>query len=183
MLLGGVRSGKSAWAQRLASRSGQTVRVIATATAEDEEMEARIARHRADRPDDWTVIEEPTKLAEAVRDAAGSGDCLLVDCLSLWLSNLLGSDGGKETRELDSSFDDFCEALEAYSGPVIIVSNEVGLGGIETNDLARRYADELGRLNQRVASRCRQVYLAVAGRLLAVKGDPPSGDSLHAGED
>ena len=182
LLLGGVRSGKSAWAQRLASRSGQAVRVIVTATADDEEMAARIARHQADRPDDWTVVEEPTALADAVRDAVDSGDCLLIDCLSLWLSNLLQAEDTDESQ-IEQAIQAFCEALDAYAGPVIIVSNEVGLGGVQMNELARRYADELGRLNQCVAARCQHVYLSVAGKLLAVKGELPSGDSLHAGED
>lgn len=182
LLLGGVRSGKSAWAQRLVGGSGQSVCFIATATADDEEMAERIARHRADRPEAWTVVEEPIALAEAVRAVADSGDCLVIDCLSLWMSNLLQAEDKEECR-LEQVIDDFCEALETYSGRVILVSNEVGLGGVQMNKLARRYADELGRLNQRIAAHCQRVYLSVAGKLLAVKGDLPSGDSLHAGED
>lgn len=182
LLLGGVRSGKSAWAQRLAAGSGRSVRVIVTATADDEEMAARIAQHQADRPDDWNVIEEPLALADAVRDAADSGDCLLIDCLSLWLSNLLQAAAEDETQ-IPRAIDDFRGALETSPGPVIIVSNEVGLGGVQMNALARRYADELGRLNQQVAAHCQRVYLSVAGTLLPVRGGLPEGDSLHQGED
>ena len=176
LLLGGVRSGKSAWAQRLARRSGKAVRFIATATADDDEMAERIKRHQAERPDDWTLIEEPDDLVGAIESASGSGDCLLIDCLSLWLSNRIEK---VDADDLNAAGAELAEAVADYDGPLILVSNEVGLGGVAMNRLARRYADALGRLNQQLAARCERVAVTMAGKLLPLKGGFPAGDSLH----
>lgn len=167
LVLGGIRSGKSALAERLVSEPEQPVVYLATATAGDDEMAERIARHQQQRPDDWGLVEEPVDLA-AVLAAHGQRDpapAVLVDCMSLWMSNLL--------QEPQHRFGDhrqaFLEALERYPGPVVIVSNEVGLGTIGMDPLTRRFADELGWLNQDLASRCDQVLMSIAGLPLTLK--------------
>jgi len=170
LVLGGVRSGKSRYAAELARARAGAVTVIATGEARDEEMAARIAAHRRRRDARWRVIEEPVRLAAALH-AAGSADGLvIVDCLTLWLSNLLGENdeeaAQRETRAL-------LAALPALSGDCILISNEVGFGIIPANALARRFGDEAGLLHQRVAALCDRVILMVAGLPLTVKGPQP----------
>lgn len=167
LVLGGIRSGKSALAERLAAECRGPVVYLATATAGDEEMARRIERHQRQRPDDWGLVEEPVELAMVLR-AQGERrppPCLLVDCMSLWLSNLLHLPG-QNFRERRLAF---LEALEVYPGPVIIVSNEVGLGTIGMDSLTRRFCDELGWLNQALASQCDRVQMSVAGLSLTLK--------------
>lgn len=167
LVLGGIRSGKSALAERLVSEAGQPVIYLATATAGDEEMAERIARHQQQRPDDWGLVEEPVDLAAVLSDRRyrDPAPAVLIDCMSLWMSNLL--------QEPQHRFADhrqaFLEALERYPGPVVIVSNEVGLGTIGMDPLTRRFADELGWLNQDLASRCDQVLMSIAGLPLSLK--------------
>ncbi len=167
LVLGGIRSGKSALAERLVSEAGQPVVYLATATAGDDEMAERIARHQLQRPDDWGLVEEPVDLA-AVLSAQGQrhpAPAILVDCMSLWMSNLL--------QEPQHRFADhrqaFLKALASYPGSVVIVSNEVGLGIIGMDPLTRRFADELGWLNQDLAGRCDRVLMSVAGLPLTLK--------------
>ena len=166
LILGGARSGKSALAERLARESGLAVTYVATATAGDGEMAARIAHHRERRPAEWGLVEEPLALAAALRRHAGAERLLLVDCLTLWLSNLLAED--------DSLFQDertaLLEALPTLPGRTILVSNEVGLGIVPLGELTRRYCDEAGRLHQDLARLCDRVTFVAAGLPLIMKG-------------
>jgi adenosylcobinamide kinase/adenosylcobinamide-phosphate guanylyltransferase len=166
LVLGGVRSGKSRYADQLARARAGAVTVIATGEARDEEMAARIAAHRRERDARWRVIEEPVQLAAALRAAGSNEGLVIVDCLTLWLSNLLGADdeetAQRETRAL-------LGALPALPGDCILISNEVGFGIIPANALARRFGDEAGLLHQRLAALCDRVILMVAGLPLTVK--------------
>lgn len=164
-ILGGARSGKSAFAQGRASASGLSVIYLATARAGDEEMAQRIARHRADRPAHWGLIEEPLTLAATLQAHAAMNRCLLVDCLTLWLSNLLAADHNTLETEIQS----LLNALPTLPGEVLLVSNEVGQGIVPDNPLARRFRDEAGRLHQAVAQACDRVSFIVAGLPLTLK--------------
>lgn len=164
LILGGQRSGKSRYGEAIVQASGKAPVYIATATAGDDEMRARIAAHRAGRGGDWLTIEEPLELAAALGGAARPGRALLVDCLTLWLSNLLAAE-----RPLEAAFEGLTEALGDSACPVALVSNEVGSGIIPGNALARRYADALGILNQRVAAAVDQVVLMTAGQPMLIK--------------
>ncbi len=167
LILGGVRSGKSALGVRQASAGGGEVVFVATATAGDEEMQRRIERHRRERPAGWALVEEPVHLAAALRAHDATGRCLLVDCLTLWLNNLL--DANHEailSREVDA----LVETLPRLSADVIMIANETGLGVIPANALARRFCDEAGRLNQRLAAHCDRVTFVAAGLPMALKG-------------
>lgn len=166
LVLGGVRSGKSALAESESALSGSDVIYVATATAGDAEMAERIRMHRRRRPDHWGLEEEPVELASVLERYRHAAPCLLIDCTSLWLSNLLASDEGALLRERDA----FLAALAAYPGGVVIVSNEVGLGTIGMDALTRQFADELGWLNQALAQRCETVVLSVAGLPTVLKG-------------
>jgi adenosylcobinamide kinase / adenosylcobinamide-phosphate guanylyltransferase len=160
LLTGGARSGKSALAIAVAERTRAQVVFLATGQPGDDEMAARIARHRAERPAKWTTIEEPLRLVEAV----GSVDpraCLIVDCLSLWVANLLGRGGDVENAAATAA-----DAAAARSGTTIVVTNEVGLGVVPATPLGREYRDVLGRVNAIWAERASAAYLVVAGRLL-----------------
>ena len=160
-LLGGARSGKSALAVRLAEGSGLPVTFLATAEARDDEMAERIARHRAARPAGWTTIEEPVDLVGAL-DRVPADSCLVVDCLSLWVSNVL--ERGEEAIEREAS-----EAAARVAAPEalsVAVSNEVGLGIVPASDLGRRYRDLLGRVNAVWAESAGEAALVVAGRLV-----------------
>ncbi len=175
-VLGGARSGKSAFAERLASESGLPVSYLATAAVSDEpEMRARIAHHRASRPAHWPTVEVGRDLAGAVLETAREGHCLLIDCLPLWLAGwLCPPDDGPDAPADDTQWHDvvgqLAHALSTAPGKLIVVSNEIGLGVIPMGSLTRRYVDELGRLNQRVAALAPQVRFVVAGLPMAVKG-------------
>ena len=168
LILGGARSGKSAFAQRLAMTSGLRVTYLATAQAGDAEMAERIARHRAERPSDWGLIEEPLALAAALRTHAAPNRCLLVDCLTLWLSNLLAAGDNTLTAETQA----LRTVLPALPGHLLLVSNEVGQGIVPTNPLARRFRDETGLLHQAVADCCDRVSFVIAGLPLTLKDCP-----------
>lgn len=168
LILGGVRSGKSRLAERLARESGLEVVYIATATAGDEEMERRIEHHRAARDAAWTTVEEPRVLAAALQRHARDGRCLLVDCLTLWLTNLLCV--GPE-RALASERTALLAALPRLPGHVILVSNEINLGVIPVDPLSRRFCDEAGWLHQDLARICDRVIFTVAGLPQVLKGD------------
>ena len=169
LILGGARSGKSRLAERLATQSGLAVTYIATSQALDGEMSARIQHHRQRRPADWGLMEEPLELARALRDNAAPGRCLLVDCLTLWLTNLLMLDD--DTR-LAMQRDAFLDALAELPGRIILVSNETGLGVVPLGELTRRYVDEAGWLHQAVAERAERVLFTVAGLPMLLKGEP-----------
>ncbi|XQE68527.1 bifunctional adenosylcobinamide kinase/adenosylcobinamide-phosphate guanylyltransferase [Pseudomonas sp. P3C3] len=169
LILGGARSGKSRLAERLATQSGLAVTYIATSQALDGEMSTRIQHHRQRRPADWGLVEEPLELARALRDNAAPGRCLLVDCLTLWLTNLLMLDD--DTR-LAMQRDAFLEALAELPGRIILVSNETGLGVVPLGELTRRYVDEAGWLHQAVAERAERVLFTVAGLPMLLKGEP-----------
>jgi len=168
-ILGGARSGKSAFAQRRALASGLSAVYVATAQAGDAEMAERIARHRAERSADWSLVEEPLALAAALEANAAPNRCLLVDCLTLWLSNLLAA--GDE--RLDRETRDLLDSLPDLPGHILLVSNEVGQGIVPANPLARRFRDEAGRLHQAVASRCDRAFFVVAGLSLTLKDCHP----------
>jgi adenosylcobinamide kinase/adenosylcobinamide-phosphate guanylyltransferase len=170
LILGGARSGKSALAERMAEASGAEVVYVATAQARDAEMAARIAHHRARRPSHWSSVEEPLALADVLRAQARPERCVLVDCLTLWLSNLLGhDDAALFARERAALLD----ALPALPGTVLLVSNEVGSGVVPMGELSRRFVDEAGRLHQALAAVCERVLFVAAGLPLALKGERP----------
>jgi adenosylcobinamide kinase/adenosylcobinamide-phosphate guanylyltransferase len=170
LILGGARSGKSALAERLALESGLAVTYIATGQAGDGEMAARIAHHRARRPAHWGCIEEPLALATILQRHAAADRCLLVDCLTLWLSNLL-TDPDRDRFEHEREA--LLELLPELPGRILLVSNEIGLGVVPMGELSRRFVDEAGRLHQALAQRCDQVLFVVAGLPMALKGASP----------
>jgi adenosylcobinamide kinase/adenosylcobinamide-phosphate guanylyltransferase len=181
LVLGGARSGKSALAERLARESGKEVVYLATSHAGDAEMAARIAHHRARRPAAWRTVEEPTALAATLRTLCAPGRILLVDCLTLWLTNLMFAARQEypEVGPVDlpplfaSERAALLEWLDAPSeGDVVFVSNEVGMGIVPYGAVSRAFVDEAGRLNQDVAARCERVLFVAAGLPLALKGAP-----------
>jgi adenosylcobinamide kinase / adenosylcobinamide-phosphate guanylyltransferase len=167
VLLGGARSGKSRLALQLAARSGNPVTFVATAEARDGEMAERIARHRAERPAAWTTIEEPVALGK-VLNAAAAEACVVVDCLSLWLSNLL--ERGNDPAACERAATGAADAAAARSATTLIVSNEVGLGVVPATPLGRTYRDLLGRVNQTWVAAADAAALVVAGRALRLDG-------------
>jgi adenosylcobinamide kinase/adenosylcobinamide-phosphate guanylyltransferase len=167
LILGGARSGKSRLAEKLAADSMSSVIYIATSQPLDGEMNQRLVSHRARRPDHWGLVEEPLELARVLRDNAAPDRCLLVDCLTLWLTNLLMlDDPDRLTLERESLLD----CLAGLPGEIIFVSNETGLGVVPLGELTRRYVDEVGLLHQALAERCQRVVLTVAGLPLTLKG-------------
>ena len=170
LILGGARSGKSAMAEQRAAATGLDVVYIATARAEDEEMAQRIARHRRDRPDHWTVVEEPLYLAAALRQHGQDGCCVVVDCLTLWLSNLLLN---PQPSFLEQQRDALLQCLDDLSSTAIFVSNEVSMGVVPMGKITRRFCDEAGWLHEALARHCERVTLMVAGLPLAIKGAAP----------
>jgi adenosylcobinamide kinase/adenosylcobinamide-phosphate guanylyltransferase len=178
LILGGARSGKSAHAERLASESGLKIIYVATAEARDEEMARRIAHHRARRPVDWGCAEETLHLATKLRELARPDTCLLVDCLTLWLTNLLFAGRAAAQAEAGEAVDcplfasetaALIETLPTLPGQIILVSNEVGWGIVPMHPVSRLFADEQGRLNQRVAAVCNHVTMVAAGLPLRLK--------------
>ncbi|MDH7797943.1 MULTISPECIES: bifunctional adenosylcobinamide kinase/adenosylcobinamide-phosphate guanylyltransferase [unclassified Beijerinckia] len=164
LVLGGARSGKSRFAQQLADASGLRKRIIVTATAGDAEMERRIAHHRAERAADWTTIEAPLALPEAITSAAAATHLVVVDCLTLWLANVMlaGHDVEAKSQQLTA-------AVAACPYPLVLVSNEVGFGIVPDTELGRAFRDAQGRLNQMMAATCAKVVLVVAGLPLQIK--------------
>jgi len=179
LILGGARSGKSTFAERLAAGRGARITYLATATPGDEEMADRIARHRAERAPDWRTVECPSDPAAAIRAHAAETDCFLLDCATLLVSNLLvaeDSAGEASVRcALDAMLAAYCEA----GTDLIIVSNEVGLGLVPEYPLGRLYRDALGRFNQRAAAAADAVYFLVAGLPLELKALACTVDELN----
>lgn len=170
LILGGARSGKSTLATRLAETSGRQVALIVTARAEDAEMAARIERHRASRPTGWQVIEEPLALGETLLRHDGADRFLVVDCLTLWLTNLLlDADPTRYQRERQA----LLAALNRISGELVLVSNETGLGVVPMGALSRQFVDESGWLHQELARLADRVTLMVAGLPITLKGNTP----------
>ena len=180
LVLGGARSGKSTFAEKLALNSRRSVAFIATAVAGDEDMRDRIARHQATRPASWHTIEEPLYLADAVRQAAINADVLLLDCMTTWLANWLFSqqgvldDAAISALHYDNVLSEVDALLQASSTlgvgkTLIIVTNEVGLGIVPAYALGRVYRDILGLVNQRIAVAATHVYLMVAGLGIDIK--------------
>ena len=164
LVLGGARSGKSRYAQARAEATGLDRCFIATAQGFDDEMQDRITRHRQDRDALWQTVEAPMALADAICANAAPRRVLLIDCLTLWTSNLLLGD-----RDIDAATDNLVAAIAAAPGPIILVANEVGLGIVPDNALARRFRDEAGRLHQRLAAQAGRVVFMVAGLPMQVK--------------
>ena len=166
LILGGARSGKSRHAEQLALASNLKVIYIATAEALDDEMQARIAQHQRERPAHWHTVETPIALAATLRKHDAADTCLLVDCLTLWLSNLLlHADPCLLERECSA----LLHTLPALQSRLLLVANEVGLGIVPDNALARRFRDEAGRLNQSIAAQVEQVFFLAAGLPLTLK--------------
>jgi len=168
LVIGGIRSGKTAMAERLARNTDGEVVYLATATAGDAEMRRRIDRHQRQRPANWGLSEEPLALASVLALYARAGQkapCILVDCMSLWVSNLLHAGETVFAWERE----ELLTQLAQYPGKLIIVSNEVGLGIIGMDPLTRRFGDELGWLNQALAERCDTVMMSVAGLPVTLK--------------
>ncbi|WP_172149136.1 MULTISPECIES: bifunctional adenosylcobinamide kinase/adenosylcobinamide-phosphate guanylyltransferase [Pseudomonas] len=168
LILGGARSGKSRLAEKLASESGLAVSYIATSQALDGEMSARIEQHRQRRPASWALVEEPLALARVLLELAEPGRCLLVDCLTLWLSNLLMLD---DQARLAAERDALLDCLDRLPGRIILVSNETGLGVVPMGELSRRFVDEAGWLHQALAECCQRVVFTVAGLPMVLKGE------------
>ncbi|WP_304641155.1 bifunctional adenosylcobinamide kinase/adenosylcobinamide-phosphate guanylyltransferase [Pseudomonas sp.] len=168
LILGGARSGKSRLAEERALMSNLEVVYIATSQPQDTEMAERVAHHRARRPVTWGLVEEPLALAAVLQREAHSRRVLLVDCLTLWLTNLLLADEGKYLkREIKA----LLEALPRLPGQVLLVSNETGMGVVPLGELTRRYVDEAGRLHQVLAGLSDRVTLCVAGLPMTLKGE------------
>ena len=167
LILGGARSGKSRLAEKLAAESGCAVTYIATSQPLDGEMNERVRHHRERRPGHWALIEEPIELARILRDNARVDTCLLVDCLTLWLTNLLMLEN---PQRLTEERDALLQCLGELPGEILFVSNETGMGVVPLGELTRRFVDEAGWLHQALAERCQRVVLTVAGLPLTLKG-------------
>ncbi|WAP70429.1 bifunctional adenosylcobinamide kinase/adenosylcobinamide-phosphate guanylyltransferase [Jiella pelagia] len=166
LVLGGARSGKTAFAENLVAASGLDPVYVATGEAHDGEMEERIARHRADRGPTWQTVEAPLDLVGTLRREAATGRFLLVDCLTLWLTNLMMAE-----RDVEAESAALGAALETGTGgPILLVSNEVGLGIVPDNAMARQFRDNAGRLHQTIAAVAGTVYFVAAGLPLTMKG-------------
>jgi len=164
LVLGGARSGKSCYAEQVAIESGISVIYIATAEAGDAEMQTRIEKHRQDRPHHWQTVEEPIKLADIIQQYSSSNSCLLVDCLTLWLTNILFDKQGNEQQSLfKQESQALFKALDVFSGQLVMVSNEVGLGIVPIDKMTRRFVDEVGLLHQKIVSYSDKVVLVTAG--------------------
>jgi adenosylcobinamide kinase/adenosylcobinamide-phosphate guanylyltransferase len=168
LVMGGARSGKSRTALQLAEATSKKRIYIATAQTSDDEMRKRIAHHRTERDASWRTSEIPLHLAEAIHVNAGSGKIVLVDCLTLWLSNILLAE-----RDPSREVDLLVQAVREASGPLILVSNEVGQGIVPATPLGRAFRDEQGRLNQRFAEACEAVVFVAAGCPVLLKPAPP----------
>ena len=167
LMLGGARSGKSRLAEQRATASGLEVVYIATAQAHDAEMAARIQQHQQQRPSDWQLIEEPIALAQVLQQQARADRCLLVDCLTLWLTNLLLAE---QPQLLEQQLDALYQCLPQLPGQIRLVSNETGLGVVPLGELSRRYVDQAGWMHQRLAELSQTVIFTVAGLPQVLKG-------------
>lgn len=167
LILGGVRSGKSRLAEQHALESGMKVVYVATAEVRDEEMRERIAHHQARRPASWSLVEAGPDLATVLQHEAAVGRCVLVDCMTLWLTQLLCA---SDEARLQLEVAELLRVLPDLPGEIILVSNETNMGIVPMGELSRRYCDEMGRLHQQLGAICERVILTVAGWPLMVKG-------------
>lgn len=168
---GGVRSGKSAFALARARELGDRRLFVATAEAGDDAMATRIAAHRSDRGDDFRTIEEPVDIARVLRvTTVTEADVVLVDCMTLWLSNLLCR--GDDNESVLDAIDDLCDAVHAAPFATVLVTNEVGMGVIPASELGIRFRDLAGRAHQRLAAVADEIYLAALGTLLRLRPGP-----------
>ena len=170
LILGGARSGKSAHGEALAEGNSGALVYLATAEARDDEMATRIAAHRARRGSRWTTVEEPLELSDALANAASPDGAVLVDCLTLWLANLI-----EAGRDIEAEGSALAAALASLPGDVILVSNEVGLGIVPDNAHARAFRDHAGRLHQRITAVADRVLFMAAGLPLTLKGKDQDG--------
>lgn len=169
LILGGARSGKTGFAERLALHSGSKPAYLATATVLDGEMRDRVSSHKASRGVRFATIEEPMRLSRTIETAGRTHDVILVDCLTLWITNLLMAN-----EDVATSVSELCATLvEFRDAKVILVSNEVGMGIVPDNAMARTFRDLAGAAHQRLAEICEDVYFVAAGLPLTMKGEPP----------
>ena len=173
LVLGGVRSGKSRYAQQIAESAGRVTFIATAERRDDAEMHAKIERHCADRPRHWITIEEPIGLARVIQEAGKDSELVLIDCLTLFASNLLEACGDHRT-ELQAHIDELCSALVSAPCSIILVSNEVGSGVVPAYELGRRFRDLVGEINQRVAAISDIVVWMVAGLPFPLKGVLPA---------
>ncbi len=175
LITGGARSGKSRYAQELAHRSPQPVLFVATAQAGDDEMKRRIEAHQRERPSGWTTIETPLDVGRSTRQNIGGARTVLVDCVTLLVSNIIGKAGAAAPSQIEEEvsreISELIQVIQESSASFIIVTNEVGLGLVPDNPLGRLYRDLLGKANQMLAAQASEVYFMVSGLPLAVK--PP----------
>jgi adenosylcobinamide kinase/adenosylcobinamide-phosphate guanylyltransferase len=169
LILGGVRSGKSRYAQQLASDDGGRVLFLATAEAGDDEMVQRIARHKSSRPQTWCTIEEPLDISSALRNDTADADTVIIDCVTIWLSNLLLREGGATEDEVMEHIERIIDAYKKGGSTYIIVSGEVGMGLVPEHPMGRAFRDLLGFANQRLAAAADRMVLMVAGIPVDVK--------------
>jgi adenosylcobinamide kinase/adenosylcobinamide-phosphate guanylyltransferase len=174
LVLGGARSGKSRFALRLAERSGAKPIFVATAEAGDEEMRHRIESHRRERSNDWSTVEVSTDLSGAIAEHARADTILLVDCVTLWLSNVMAADG-----DVDAALAGLTASIANASGGLVFVSNEIGLGLVPETALGREFRDLQGRANQQIAAACDLVIFVAAGLPLQLKPSPAADYQLH----
>ena len=177
LILGGARSGKSRFAQELAAKLGDMVLFVATGEPLDEEMHLRIERHKENRPKSWQTVESPTNIGQVIQEQIGDARVVVIDCLTLLISNLLTMEDDLSDAEerVDAEISGLTRCMDKSNATFIIVSNEVGMGLVPDNRLGRTYRDLLGRANQLVAQRADEVYLMLAGIPLELK-------SLRKGE-
>lgn len=178
LVLGGVRSGKSRYAQRLAEQSSRVTFVATAERRNDEHMQRKIERHRAERPSHWKTVEEPVALGRVVATSEEDCDAILIDCLTLFGANLMETYQGNDLG-LDACVEELCSALQTTTRKVILVSNEVGSGVVPAYELGRRFRDLAGEINQKVAAVADTVLVMIAGLPLILKGSLP--DSISKG--
>lgn len=169
LILGGARSGKSRLAEGIAQQSNMAVTYIATAQAWDDEMAERITHHQAQRPASWRVIEEPLQLATCLQSLDQVGQVILVDCLTLWMSNLLMQDEQASYQAIECQ--KLLDVLPTLQSDIILVSNETGLGVVPMGQISRKFVDETGRLHQQLGQIADKVVFCVAGFPMILKGD------------
>lgn len=171
LTLGGARSGKSSYAEKLATETGLPVTYIATAQVYDDEFKARVQHHKDRRPASWTLVEEPHYLTEALARINAPNQCVIVDCLTLWLAQWICADcNPPKNSSWQSERDAFLKLLPNLSGTIILVSNEVGMGIVPLGEINRQFQDEQGRLNQAVANIADKVSFIAAGLPINLKG-------------
>jgi len=172
LVLGGVRSGKSHYAQQLAERYDHVTFVATAEARDDSEMRRKIERHQAERPSHWKTVEEPVEVARVILSAGQQSEVILIDCLTIFAANLLER-FGEQTTAKHAEVDALCGSLAATTCSIILVSNEVGSGVVPEYALGRRFRDLVGEINQRVAATADNVYLLIAGLPLVLKGELP----------